>query len=104
MDNDGYESEKPGSLLRSTKVAGALLLFCVGFAPMGFAAFFKRASWLNTAAIPFWVLLFISTGYALMTKNEKRASIVITIMWIVALLNLGGCADLLRGIGRATSG
>ncbi|QWV94296.1 hypothetical protein KP004_03680 [Geomonas oryzisoli] len=102
MSNKPSESEKP--ILRSTKIAGALLMFCIGLAPMGFAACFKPAHWLDSAFIPFWGVILVSTAYALVTKDERRASIVIRVMWAVGLMNLAGCADILCGIGRATNG
>jgi hypothetical protein len=103
----GYLREEPrhsSDIRRGAKVAGALLILCVGLAPMGFAGCFQRAPWLRTATIPFWILILASTSYALMAKNEKHASIIIRGMWIVALLNFAGCVDVLGQIGQATNG
>ena len=98
----GPESDERISLLRLVLVVVPLIIAAAGLAPVGLAAVFSKPSWIGYAVIPFWIVLIASAFIALGSKKSSRASKATVALWLVAILNLGGCAVQLAGIGHAT--
>jgi hypothetical protein len=75
-----------------------IAISAAGIAPIGLAA--PIGGLQAAVTIPrsgllialYWTLLLTIAGYALYTSSNRRASLLIAILWAVSLLNLGGCA------------
>ena len=98
------DRESSAPVWRIFSVCLALVVAGCGLAPLGFAAIQSVAPFVELAAFPVWLLLIGLTFYAILTRKPERGAAAAFVLWMVAVLNLGGCVFVLNGIGRATGG